>query len=149
MLHGIGTTGNMCGYLASALIEDRMVVAPDLRGLGLSSKPDGGYDKKNQAADVVGVLDELGVRTAGPVTHDVGTWSASQLPPPLPSAPRRLCKLHMTHRHGAVNESHWPSPVVLARLSLTAAGRFRPTGGHAAAADRHLQRVINSAVPII
>jgi len=56
MLHGFGTTGDMWGHLASALIEEHMVVAPDLRGLGLSSKPDGGYDKKNQAADVMGVL---------------------------------------------------------------------------------------------
>jgi pimeloyl-ACP methyl ester carboxylesterase len=72
MLHGFGTTGDMWGHLASALIEDHMVVAPDLRGLGLSSKPDGGYDKKNQAADVVGVLDALGVRTAELVTHDIG-----------------------------------------------------------------------------
>jgi len=62
----------MWGHLASALIEDHMVVAPDLRGLGLSSKPDGGYDKKNQAADVIGVLDALGVRTAELVTHDIG-----------------------------------------------------------------------------
>src|SRR6202162_4709551 len=48
MLHGFGTTGDMWGHLASALIEEHMVVAPDLRGLGISSKPDGGYDKKNQ-----------------------------------------------------------------------------------------------------
>src|SRR5438445_13470648 len=72
MLHGFGTTGDMWGHLASALIEDHLVVAPDLRGLGLSSKPDGGYDKKNQAADVMGVLDALGVRTAELVTHDIG-----------------------------------------------------------------------------
>ena len=64
MLHGFGTTGDMWGHLANALIEDHTIVAPDLRGLGLSSKPDGGYDKKNQALDVVGVLDALGVRTA-------------------------------------------------------------------------------------
>jgi pimeloyl-ACP methyl ester carboxylesterase len=49
-----------------------MVVALDLRGLGLSSKPDGGYDKKNQAADVIGVLDALGVDTFELVTHDIG-----------------------------------------------------------------------------
>jgi len=67
------------------LIEDHMVVAPDLRGLGLSSKPDGGYDKKNQAADMVGVLDALGVRTAELVTHDIGIMVASQLPPPTPT----------------------------------------------------------------
>ncbi|MCU1695368.1 MAG: alpha/beta hydrolase [Mycobacterium sp.] len=72
MLHGFGTTGDMWGHLASALIEDHTVVVPDLRGLGLSSKPDGGYDKKNQAADVVGVLDALGVRTTELVTHDIG-----------------------------------------------------------------------------
>src|SRR5216684_4243532 len=72
MLHGFGTTGDMWGHLASALIDDHMVVASDLRGLGLSSKPNDGYDKKNQAADVVGVLDALGVRTAELVTHDIG-----------------------------------------------------------------------------
>ena len=37
MLHGFGTTGDMWGHLASALIEDHMIVAPDLRGLGLSA----------------------------------------------------------------------------------------------------------------
>src|SRR5258707_8265421 len=37
MLHGFGTTGEMWGHLASALIEDHMRVAPDLGGLGLSS----------------------------------------------------------------------------------------------------------------
>ena len=72
MLHGFGTTGDMWGHLASALIEDHMIVVPDLRGLGLSSKPDGGYDKKNQAADVVGVVDALGVPACELVTHDIG-----------------------------------------------------------------------------
>lgn len=72
MLHGFGTTGDMWGHLASALINDHTIVVPDLRGLGLSSKPDGGYDKKNQAADVIGVLDALGVQTAELVTHDIG-----------------------------------------------------------------------------
>jgi len=37
------------------------VVVPDLRGLGLSSKPSGGYDKKTQSRDVTGVMDALGV----------------------------------------------------------------------------------------
>lgn len=52
MLHGFGTTGDMWGHLASALIEDHTIIAPDLRGLGLSSKPESSYDKKTQAADV-------------------------------------------------------------------------------------------------
>jgi pimeloyl-ACP methyl ester carboxylesterase len=72
LLHGFGTSGDMWGHLASALIEDRTIIVPDLRGSGLSSKPDGGYDKKNLAADVVGVVDALGVRTFELVTHDIG-----------------------------------------------------------------------------
>jgi len=72
LLHGFGTTGDMWGHLASTLIEDHTVIAPDLRGLGLSSKPDGSYSKKNQAADVWGVLDALGVQTIELVTHDIG-----------------------------------------------------------------------------
>src|ERR1700741_4962000 len=71
MLHGFGTTGDVWGHLASALIADHTIIVPDLRGLGLSSKPASGYDKKNQAADVVGVLATLGVGTAGLVTHHI------------------------------------------------------------------------------
>src|SRR2546422_6986482 len=33
--------------------------SPDLRGMGLSSHPAGGYDKKAQAGDVAAVLDTL------------------------------------------------------------------------------------------
>src|SRR3977135_3409649 len=72
MLHGYGTTGDMWGHLASALIEDHMIVVPDLRGLGLSSKPDGGYDKKNKAADVGGVLSAREGGTAAYVSDDLG-----------------------------------------------------------------------------
>lgn len=72
MLHGFGTTGDMWGHLASALIEDHMIIIPDLRGLGLSSKPESGYDKKSQAGDVVGVMDALGVHAVELVTHDIG-----------------------------------------------------------------------------
>jgi len=72
MVHGYGTTGDMWGHLTTALIKDHTIIVPDLRGMGRSSIPDGGYDKKNQAADVYGVLDALGVSTFELVTHDIG-----------------------------------------------------------------------------
>src|SRR5271154_6634560 len=52
MLHGFGDTGDMWAPLATDLVRDHTVVIPDLRGMGLSSHPEGGYDKRNQAADV-------------------------------------------------------------------------------------------------
>jgi pimeloyl-ACP methyl ester carboxylesterase len=72
LLHGFGTTGDMWAPLAAALVADHTVIVPDLRGLGLSSKPAGGYDKKTQSRDIAGVLDALGVPRADFVTHDIG-----------------------------------------------------------------------------
>ncbi|MEO5611466.1 MAG: alpha/beta hydrolase [Sphingomicrobium sp.] len=72
LLHGYGETGDMWGPLAADLARDHFVIVPDLRGLGHSSKPAGGYDKKTQAGDVVGVLDALKVTRADLITHDIG-----------------------------------------------------------------------------
>jgi pimeloyl-ACP methyl ester carboxylesterase len=58
--------------MAVDLASDHTVVVPDLRGMGLSAKPSGGFDKKTQAADMVGVLDQLGIDRADLVTHDIG-----------------------------------------------------------------------------
>ena len=58
--------------LAKDLARDHMVVVPDLRGMGLSAKPAGGYDKKTQAGDVAGILDALKIGRAALVTHDIG-----------------------------------------------------------------------------
>jgi pimeloyl-ACP methyl ester carboxylesterase len=72
LLHGYGETGDMWAPLAQDLVRDHTVVVPDLRGLGLSSKPEAGFDKKTQAGDVAGVLDALKIDRADLVTHDIG-----------------------------------------------------------------------------
>ena len=72
LLHGFGNTGDMWAPLAAALAPDHTVIVPDLRGLGLSSKPPGGYDKKTQASDLAGVMDALSTPRADLVTHDIG-----------------------------------------------------------------------------
>jgi pimeloyl-ACP methyl ester carboxylesterase len=72
LLHGYGETGDMWVPLAKDLARDHTVVVPDLRGMGLSSKPAGGYDKKTQGHDIVGILDALKIETAALVTHDIG-----------------------------------------------------------------------------
>ncbi len=72
LLHGYGETGDMWAAMAEDLARDHTVVVPDLRGLGLSSKPSGGYDKKTQAGDVAGVLDALKIDRVDLVTHDIG-----------------------------------------------------------------------------
>jgi pimeloyl-ACP methyl ester carboxylesterase len=72
LLHGYGETGDMWAPLAAQLERGRLVIAPDLRGIGLSSRPPGGYDKKTQGADVAKVLDALKIGKVELVTHDIG-----------------------------------------------------------------------------
>src|SRR5438309_7021099 len=76
LLHGFGDTGDMWAPLAADLARDHTVVVPDLRGMGLSSRPAGGYDKRTQAADIRSVLTALGLDRAAVVGHDIGTMVA-------------------------------------------------------------------------
>jgi len=90
LLHGYGETGDMWVPLAVDLARDHTVIVPDLRGLGLSSKPAGGFDKKTQAGDVSGVLQAFGVQQADVVAHDIGNMVAFQFAAQHPEQVRRL-----------------------------------------------------------
>jgi pimeloyl-ACP methyl ester carboxylesterase len=72
LLHGFGDTGDMWVPLAEILVKDHTVIVPDLRGMGLSSHQDGGYEKTAQARDLAGILDKLEVQNVALVTHDIG-----------------------------------------------------------------------------
>jgi len=72
MLHGFADTGDMWVPLAAAMMKDHTVIVPDLRGMGLSSHPEAGYDKKTEARDIAVVMDKLNVQKGDLVTHDIG-----------------------------------------------------------------------------
>ncbi len=72
LLHGFGDTGDMWEPLVEVLVKDHMVIVPDLRGMGLSSHPESGYEKASQARDIAGILDQLKIDKIALVTHDIG-----------------------------------------------------------------------------
>lgn len=76
LIHGFGDTGDMWVKLAHELARDHTVVVPDLRGMGSSARPAGGYEKWNQAADMRDVLQAAGIDRAVVVGHDIGTMVA-------------------------------------------------------------------------
>ncbi len=90
LLHGYGETGDMWAPLAAELARDHTVVAPDLRGMGLSSRPEGGYDKKTQAQDVARILDSLRIDGGDLVTHDIGNMVGYALAAQYPSRVTRF-----------------------------------------------------------
>jgi pimeloyl-ACP methyl ester carboxylesterase len=75
----------MWSPIAQKLVKDHTVVVPDLRGMGLSAHPETGYEKKNQAADMAGVLDQLKIEKVDLVTHDIGNMVGYALAAQYPS----------------------------------------------------------------
>jgi len=76
LLHGYAETSDSWAPLAAELAKAYTVVAPDLRGIGRSSRPEGGYDKKTQAADIRAVVTALGYDRTSVVSHDIGIMVA-------------------------------------------------------------------------
>src|SRR5271154_6819147 len=72
LIHGYAENSDSWGPLALDLMKDHTVVVPDLRGIGRSSKPEGGYDKKTQAKDIRAVVTALGFDSTFVVAHDIG-----------------------------------------------------------------------------
>ncbi len=90
LLHGFGDTGDMWAPLATDLAKDHTVVVPDLRGMGLSSIPASGYEKKTQAADVRAVLASLDIEHSVVIGHDIGTMVAYAYAARYPQRTERL-----------------------------------------------------------
>src|SRR5213592_1215752 len=76
LLHGYAENSDSWAPLAADLMKDHTVVVPDLRGIGRSSKPVNGYDKKTQATDIRAVITGLGYDKTFVVTHDIGNMVA-------------------------------------------------------------------------
>jgi pimeloyl-ACP methyl ester carboxylesterase len=60
LVHGWPQTWYAWRMLMPALARDFSVVAVDQRGIGLSGKPQGGYDSATLASDLVALMDALG-----------------------------------------------------------------------------------------
>ena len=90
LLHGYAENSHMWRPLMVELAKTRLVIAPDLRGFGQSSKPDGGYDKKTMAQDVHALASSLGFKQASVVGHDIGLMVAYAYAAQYPTEVNRM-----------------------------------------------------------
>lgn len=90
LLHGYAETSDSWAPLAAELVKTYTVVVPDLRGIGHSSRPAGGYDKKTQAADIRAVVMALGHDRASVISHDIGIMVAYAYAARYPDKVERL-----------------------------------------------------------
>jgi pimeloyl-ACP methyl ester carboxylesterase len=90
LLHGYAENSDSWAPLAADLMKDHTVVVPDLRGIGRSSKPERGYDKKTQAKDMRAVVTALGYDKTFVVAHDIGNMVAYAYAAMYPEKVERL-----------------------------------------------------------
>jgi lipase len=92
-LHGITAQHRAFNALARYLEASRGLVGVDLRGRGDSDKPESGYSLEAHAADVVRVLDHLGLRSAVLAGHSMGGFVALKTALSFPERVRALVLL--------------------------------------------------------
>ena len=76
LIHGFGQNWFMWNRLLPELSKHFTIIAPDLRGLGESAKPETGYDKKTMAADLHELVKKLGYTNVNVAGHDIGLMVA-------------------------------------------------------------------------
>ncbi|MFE0865827.1 alpha/beta fold hydrolase [Streptomyces rochei] len=80
-----------------ALAERFHVIAADLRGMGGSARPAGGYDKKTMAADIHALVRYLGYQDVHIAGHDMGAMVAFAFAANHPEATRKVAMLDTPH----------------------------------------------------
>jgi pimeloyl-ACP methyl ester carboxylesterase len=93
LIHGFGDTSHMWIPLFDEFGKNYTIIAPDMRGLGDSSRPEGHYDKKTIAADIHELLKSLGYTRIDLVGHDIGLMVAYAYAAQYPDEVEKLALL--------------------------------------------------------
>ena len=96
LLHGWPETWYSWHLVMPALAKNYTVIAPDLPGLGDSSKPLTGYDGKTVAAIIHQLVNQLGFKSIFLVGHDIGTQVAYSYAAAHPTEVRKLIMMELT-----------------------------------------------------
>jgi N-formylmaleamate deformylase len=79
LLHGFTDSGCNWLPLVPALEATHTVIRPDARGHGLSARLEHDFTLDDLVADVIGVLDGLGIATAALLGHSMGASTAARV----------------------------------------------------------------------
>lgn len=91
LVHGLTASHREFAHIGPALAQQGCyVIAPDLRGRGLSSKPAHGYGVSFHANDLLALADALGLSSVDVVGHSLGAVIGLYLAALYPQRVRRL-----------------------------------------------------------
>lgn len=97
LLHGFPQHWYGWRHLVPLLSGEYRLICPDLRGFGWSDAPARGYDTDSRVADVLALMDALGLERAALVGHDWGAWTGFHAALRAPERFSAFLSLNMLH----------------------------------------------------
>ena len=97
LLHGFPQHWYAWRRIIPLLSGEYRLLCVDLRGFGWSDAPAGGYDTESRVADVLAVMDALGVDRARLIGHEWGAWVGFMLCLRAPERFSHYLALNMLH----------------------------------------------------
>jgi pimeloyl-ACP methyl ester carboxylesterase len=114
-VHGLTANCRCFDLLAEGLTPAHHVIAMDIRGRGLSDKPDTGYSLESHAGDVVAVIEDLGLSSVTLIGHSLGAYIS------LSTAARRpdlVDRLVLLDGGAPLNQDQWTKVAEAIKPSL-------------------------------
>jgi pimeloyl-ACP methyl ester carboxylesterase len=108
LVHGWPQTWWAFRKVMPGLAERYRVIAVDLPGIGGSSKPASGYDKKTMALDIYNLATGLGYQQINIAGHDIGAQVAFSFAVNHPAATKKVSLLSVTHP----DETYYTTPLL-------------------------------------
>ena len=97
LLHSFPQHWHAWRHVIPLLAGQYRLICPDWRGFGWSQAPPRGYDSAGRVADILALMDVLGVRRARLVGHDWGAHAAFRLALEAPERVSHLLAVNAAH----------------------------------------------------
>ncbi len=108
VLHGLSANAHFFDGLAASSLPNRLL-AVDLRGRGHSDKPETGYEMAEHAADIIGLMDNLGLDQVILAGHSYGGLLTCYLAANFPERVSKCIVMDSGFMHPSVKELIKPS----------------------------------------
>jgi pimeloyl-ACP methyl ester carboxylesterase len=123
-IHGITANCRCWDTIAESMAPSHRVLAMDLRGRGLSDKPDSGYSIAHHCSDILKVLDSLHVEEAVIMGHSLGAYISLAFGAEHPS---RVSGVILVDGGGSLSDEQRQKVFAGIKPSLDRLGKVFPT----------------------
>jgi pimeloyl-ACP methyl ester carboxylesterase len=123
-IHGLTANFRFWDCLASALSPQHRVIAMDLRGRGLSDKPNTGYSIEHHCKDILALMNDQGLERPVFMGHSLGAFISLVF---AAKHPQRVDRLILVDGGGKLSEAQMAKVFTGIKPSLDRLGQVFPT----------------------